>query len=175
MNNPLIVWIDLWGTMGVCIYKDDKFHTMTINKVSIENMIKLLSTHLNEYWIASLSDIDMLVTALPNLFNKVFYNVMVNQAKQLWVLENIITRHKLKVVKESHANKVVFEKWKISKTDTVLFIKQKLWIDNLITEHEADAAKFVLFYLKYIDELYTKPPAKSTKHPRWERKARDNK
>jgi len=129
-----VIAIDLGNSMGVAT----QGYSSHIN-INTDNVIRKL-----EAAVWSLKNC-LIVTALPNVYSKMFYNIIINQAKLLGILEHHVGKKNILLIKESAANKVVVWKGRCSKDETLNAISSRR-PTNVSSFDEADAIKFYLYY-----------------------------
>lgn len=130
-----LVWIDLGNSMWVAELIDWKIKTFNLIGITTKNIIKKL--------MSVLSGDPEIVTALPNIFGKFKYWIIINQSKQYGILEHYFKTH---LIKENSANKTIVGGGRVKKKETLKEINGR-WIKT-DSYDAADAAKFLLYYLQ---------------------------
>jgi len=133
-----ILAIDLGTNLWVCFRPTNSNDNMrsTSFKVSHKDIIQKLE----DFTWESLKDLTI-VTALPNVYGKMFYNVIINQVSLYWILKE--KAKQVLIINEGAANKIAIGKGKVTKDETLNEIKRRGFKPT--SYDEADAIKFILF------------------------------
>lgn len=136
-----ILGVDLGKDTGLVIYNCDKSIVEQHLTFRVDTVLEFgarISKTLSQV------EVDVIVTAYPTRF----YWVIVSHSKQMGVLEYLASAQDIPVIytNDSSAKKTVFGSGRLSNEEIGLRLRN-LGI-NLQTEHENDAALFILDYIK---------------------------
>lgn len=168
-TDSVVLALDLWANLWVALYRPNwylpynELNVNTFTKVTPENIISKLKEF---YWD---NKPDLILVTNPVRF----YSAISSHFKLIWVLEYTYWKWNIiNIWNDKHINKALTGKGDLSKQDTIDYITNKWYHPS--TEHEADAIKFILYYLNNYARQQSDDTSRKSKR-KWKSVVRDSK